>query len=117
MLVHARAQTADELAGLMGKVDVLPKMRNAFVRAGMDNIISARHTRREVVTGTLAPLGRFRGPMAVRTNASVLHLLGPGLSAFADWQVRGRALFWVHSTPVRSRGHPACECLQVDTTQ
>ena len=100
MLVHARAQTADELAGLMAKVDVLPKMRNAFVQAGMANIISAKHTRREFITGTLAPLGRFRGPMAVRTNASRLHLVGPGLSAFADWQVCTWALFWAHGTPV-----------------
>ena len=102
MLMHASEQTADELAGLMGKVDVLPKMRNAFVRAGMDNVISAKHTRREVITGTLAPLGRFRGPMAVRTNASRLHLVGPGLSTFADWQVRGRALSWVYSISVWS---------------
>lgn len=80
MLLHAREQTADELAGLMAKVDVLPKMRNAFVRAGMANIISAKHTRREFITGTLAPLGRFRGPIAVYTNASMLHLVGPGLS-------------------------------------
>ena len=99
--VHAGGQTADELADVMARVPgILPEFRKAWVRHGMANILSAKHTRRELIKGGLPPVGRFRGPMAVRANASTLRLFGPGLTGFADWQVRVRALLLMRRLPV-----------------
>ena len=44
----------------------------------------------EVLEGAIKPIGRFRSPLQTETNASTLHLYGPGLSSFADWQVHSK---------------------------
>ncbi|KAK9834205.1 hypothetical protein WJX81_008121 [Elliptochloris bilobata] len=77
--------TVDDLADVMAKVKHMPELRSAWVRAGVPPVMPPGHMRREVVTGSLGPIGRFRSPMPTRTNASTLHLYG--LRAFAAWQV------------------------------
>ena len=72
----------------MTRYNVLPKLINVTAEAGAPPIMPPEYVHREIVKGQLAPLGRFRGPLATHTNFSTLHLYGPGLEAFADWQVR-----------------------------
>ena len=72
----------------MGRYNMLPKTSKAGDEAGAPNIVPQKYLKREVVKGTLRPVGRFRGPLPTRSNASTLHLFGPGLSSFAAWQVR-----------------------------
>ena len=83
-----RAQTLEESMEKMGRYNMLPKTSQAGAEAGGPNIVPQKYLKREVVKGTLRPVGRFRGPLPTRTNASTLHLFGPGLSSFAAWQVR-----------------------------
>ena len=72
----------------MGRYNMLPKMNKAGAEMGGPNIVPQKYLKREVVKGSLRPVGRFRSPLPTRTNASTLHLFGPGLSSFAAWQVR-----------------------------
>ena len=72
----------------MGRYNMLPKTDKAGGEAGGPNIVPQKYLRREVVKGELRPVGRFRGPLPTSTNASTLHLFGPGLSSFAAWQVQ-----------------------------
>ena len=72
----------------MSRYNMLPKTSKAGEEAGAPNIVPPKYIKREVVKGALRPVGRFRGPLPMRTNASTLHLYGPGLSSFAAWQVR-----------------------------
>ena len=83
-----RAQTLDEILDQMTRYNVLPKLINVTAEAGAPPIMPPNYVHREIVKGQLAPLGRFRGPLTTHTNHSTLHLYGPGLHAFADWQVR-----------------------------
>ena len=72
----------------MSRYNMLPKTSKAGVEAGALAIVPPKYIKREVVKGALRPVGRFRGPIPMRTNASTLRLFGPGLSSFAAWQVR-----------------------------
>ena len=72
----------------MGRYNMLPKTDKAGAEAGAPNIVPQKYLKREIVKGTLRPVGHFRGPLPVSTNASTLHLFGPGLFSFAAWQVR-----------------------------
>ena len=71
----------------MGRYNMMPKTNKAGEEAGAPSLVPPQYVKREVVKGTLAPVGRFRGPVPTRTNASTLHLYGAGLSGFAEWQV------------------------------
>ena len=82
-----RAQSLEEALEKMGRYSMLPKTSQAEHEAGVFTIAPPKYMKREVVKGALAPVGRFRGPLPTRTNASTLHLFGPGLSSFAAWQV------------------------------
>ena len=76
----------------MGRYNMMPKTNKALEDLGASVIMPPKYVKRDVVKGTLAPVGRFRGPMPTRTNASTLHLYGAGLTSFADWQVGGASL-------------------------
>lgn len=80
-------QTLEEALEKMGRYNMLPKTSKAGDDVGAHSIVPPKYVKREVVKGALAPVGRFRGPLPVRTNASTLSLYGAGLSTFADWQV------------------------------
>lgn len=71
----------------MSRYNMLPKTSKAGDEAGAFTIVPPKYIKREVVKGALRPVGRFRGPLPTRANASTLHLFGPGLSPFAAWQV------------------------------
>ena len=87
----APAQTLDDILDQMTRYNVLPKLINVTAEAGAPPIMPPDYVHRAIVKGQLAPLGRFRGPLVTHTNYSTLHLYGPGLDAFADWQVRAGA--------------------------
>ena len=72
----------------MTRYNMLPKTSRAGNEAGASAIVPPKYIKREVVKGALRPVGPFRGPLPTRANASTLHLFGPRLSSFADWQVR-----------------------------
>ena len=92
-----RMQTLEEALEKMGRFSMLPKTSQAEHEAGVFTIAPPKYMKREVVKGALAPVGRFRGPLPTRTNASTLRLFGPGLASFADWQV-GAPYAALHST-------------------
>ena len=81
------AQTLDQILDQMTRYNVLPKLINVTAEAGAPPIMPPEYVHREIVKGQLPPVGRFRGPLAARTNYSTLHLYGPGLDALAGWQV------------------------------
>ena len=72
---------------MMASLKIMPKVVKAANDEGMHPHIPAKYIKREVVKGSLAPIGRFGSPAPTRTNTSTLHLFGPGLAEFADWQV------------------------------
>ena len=82
-----RWQTLEEALEKMGRYSMLPKTSQAEHEAGVFTIAPPKYMKREVFKGALAPVGRFRGPLPMRTNASTLRLFGPGLASFAAWQV------------------------------
>ena len=88
LTAYCRAQTLDDILDQMTRYNVLPKLINVTAEAGAPPIMPPNYVHREIVKGQLAPLGRFRGPLTTHTNYSTLHLYGPGLHAFADWQVQ-----------------------------
>ncbi|KAK9825358.1 hypothetical protein WJX81_003161 [Elliptochloris bilobata] len=77
----------DDLIDRMANLKLLPKLINAWDKAGAPAIMPPKYIKREVVKGSLGPVGRFRSPLATRTNSSTLHLYGPRLHALAGWQV------------------------------
>ena len=72
----------------MSRYSMLPNASKAVDEAGAISIHPPKYIKREVVKGALRPVGRYRGTIPTLTNASTLHLFGPGLSSFAAWQVR-----------------------------
>ena len=60
---------------------------DAWNKEGASVMMPPDYVKCEVLEGAIAPIGRFRSPLQTQTNASTLHLYGPGLSSFADWQV------------------------------
>ena len=91
----------------MGRYNMMPATNRALDAAGASVLMPPKYIKREVVKGTLAPVGRFRGPAPMRTNASTLRLFGPGLSTFTGWQV-GPVL---HCDGLRSRQRAAALCV------
>ena len=81
-------QTWEEALEKMGRYNMMPATNRALDAAGASVIMPAKYLKREVVKGTLGPVGRFNSPAPTRANASTLRLFGAGLSSFADWQVR-----------------------------
>ncbi|KAK9834170.1 hypothetical protein WJX81_004930 [Elliptochloris bilobata] len=79
--------TLDEVLEGMSRYNMLPKTNHAWNEAGAPPIMPPEHVKREVIKGALGPVGHFRGPLSTRTNASTLHLFGPGLRSFEAWQV------------------------------
>ncbi|KAK9825364.1 hypothetical protein WJX81_004084 [Elliptochloris bilobata] len=77
----------DDIVDVMGNLKLLPKLYEAGVEAGLPPIMPPKYIKREVIKGSLRPVRRFGSPLAMRTNASTLHLYGPDLAAFAGWQV------------------------------
>lgn len=92
MLQHPSArcgrQTLDQILDQMTHYNVLPTLINATSEAGAPPILPPQYVHREIIKGSLGPLGRFRSPLDTHTNASTLYLYGAGLATFADWQVR-----------------------------
>ncbi|KAK9818906.1 hypothetical protein WJX81_000729, partial [Elliptochloris bilobata] len=80
--------TLEEMLDQMTRYNVLPKLINVTAEAGAPPIMPPDYVHREIVKGALAPLGKFRSPLATRTNFSTLHLYGPGLTTFEDWKVQ-----------------------------
>ena len=72
---------------MMASLKPVVKLQKAWNEAGAPGHMPPRYVKREVVKGTLAPIGRFGSPLPTRTNASTLHLYGAGLAPFAPWQV------------------------------
>lgn len=70
--------------------ELLAKLTDAWNKEGGPVTMPPKYIKQEVVEGNLAPMGRFRSPLQTHTNASTLHLFGPGLSDFADWQVHSK---------------------------
>ena len=82
-------QTADDIArGMATCAEAMARSAGAFTAAGLAPVLPPAHVKREVVVcSSLGPIGRLGFPIPTRANASTLRLFGPGLSAFADWQV------------------------------
>ena len=72
---------------MMGSLRIMPKVVKAANDEGMYPHIPSKYIKREVVKGTLGPVGRFGSPAPTASNTSTLHLFGAGLAEFADWQV------------------------------
>ena len=81
---------------MMASLKPVVKLQKAWDAAGAHGTMPPRYVKREVIKGTLAPIGRFGSPLPMRTNASTLHLYGAGLAPFAAWQVRStsRVVGW-----------------------
>jgi len=96
----APPQTLDEVLDQMTRYNVLPSLIRYWTDSNAGPIIPPEYMHREVIKGSLAPVGRFGSPLATRTNVSTLHLYGAGLGALADWQARARGLprrlAWLH---------------------
>ncbi len=88
----APPQTLDEVLDQMTRYNVLPSLIRYWTDSNAGPIIPPEYMHREVIKGSLAPVGRFGSPLATRTNVSTLHLYGAGLGALADWQARARGL-------------------------
>ena len=68
--------------------EAMARSAGAFTAAGLAPVLPPAHVKREVVVrSSLGPIGRLGFPIPTRANASTLRLFGPGLCAFADWQV------------------------------
>ena len=82
-------QTTDDIArGMATCAEAMARAAGAFTAAGLAPVLPPTHVKREmVVRSSLGPIGRLGFPIPTRANASTLRLFGPGLSAFADWQV------------------------------
>ena len=76
---------------MMGSLKIMPKVVKAANDEGMYPHIPSKYIKREVVKGTLGPVGRFGSPAPTATNTSTLRLFGEGLAEFADWQVGRRS--------------------------
>ena len=81
-------QTLDEIVDKMTSLKPVIRLQKAWKDAGAPGVMPPQYVKREVVKGTLAPIGRYGGPLATRTNASTLHLYGAGLTSFEAWQAR-----------------------------
>jgi len=86
----APPQTLDEVLDQMTRYNVLPSLIRYWTDNNAGPIIPPEYMHREVIKGSLAPVGRFGSPLATRTNVSTLHLYGAGLGSLADWQARAR---------------------------
>ena len=87
-------QTLDEIVDMMASLKPVVKLQKAWDDAGAHGHMPPQYVKREIIKGTLAPIGRFGGPLPTRTNASTLYLYGAGLSVFLPWQVRPTAGSW-----------------------
>ena len=78
----------------MASLKPVVKLQKAWNAAGAPGFMPPRYVKREVIKGTLAPIGRFGSPLPTRTNVSTLHLYGAGLAPFAAWQVGPTSGLW-----------------------
>lgn len=80
----------DNISSVVSDWELPAKLADAWNKEGVPVTMPPDYIKCEVIEGAIAPIGRFRSPLQTLTNASTLHLLGPGLSSFADWQVHSK---------------------------